>query len=288
MECPPLLEDVESPKEEPRRLVGSQSASWLPSLRPLSGVTPLRLHAQTAFLTAPKNWQGPISPASTQTGLATTLEDWTFTAEDWGTSSKAFQMKSGMTTASSVGLRKSKSDGALHGLSPKASRENDRAGGSIYSLAKHKRSGATSSGKTEFIDQAKLVKDFDRLTSALGEVKNLFEGFDPRRSPKQKVTLGDLLAGGGQGQKGNSGEGDDGDAQEALREAKERLAERLQAYKFARRIEPEMPPLGPLPPSGLSPRKPPLQTLVVRNTSQEAIKVWLPHNRKERISAFAE
>eukprot|EP00913_Durusdinium_trenchii_P017124 g16104.t1 len=157
-----------------------------------------------------------------------------------------------MTTASSVGLRKSKSDGALHGLSPKASRENDRAGGSIYSLAKHKRSGATSSGKTEFIDQ------------------NLFEGFDPRRSPKQKVTLGDLLAGGGQGQKGNSGEGDDGDAQEALREAKERLAERLQAYKFARRIEPEMPPLGPLPPSGLSPRKPPLQTLVVRNTSQEA------------------
>ena len=39
------------------------------------------------------------------------------------------------------------------------------------------------------MDQAKLLKDFERLTSALGEVKNLFEGFDPRRSPKQ-LTLG--------------------------------------------------------------------------------------------------
>ena len=68
------------------------------------------------------------------------------------------------------------------------------------------------------------MKDFDKLTSALGEVKNLFEaweeigctsyimfyhifilisysnpiilfwqGFDPRRSPKKKMTLGQFL-----------------------------------------------------------------------------------------------
>eukprot|EP00434_Breviolum_minutum_P029842 symbB.v1.2.026384.t1/scaffold2559.1/size125745/3 len=182
-----------------------------------------------------------------------------------------------------AGLRKSKSDGALHGLSPKASKENARAGSDLFSLGKQKKAGAgaASSGKTkaEFIDQAKLVKDFDKLTSALGEVKNMFEGFDPRRTAKQ-LTLSDLLAG-AQGQKEDSGAGEDGDAEEALREAKERLAERLQAYKFARRIEPEMPPLAPLPPSGLSPRKAPLQTLV-------AIRVWLPHNRKARISNFAE
>ena len=30
-------------------------------------------------------------------------------------------------------------------------------------------------------------------------------------------------------------------------------------------------------------RKPPEKTLVVRNTSQEAIRIWLPQNRKERI-----
>lgn len=280
MASPPPLEEISSPSEEPK-LIGSKSAGWLPSIRPLSGVTALRLQ-QTKFLSVP---HGSFSPASTQTPLATTLEDWTF-SDGWGTSSRAFQQVSAMND-SHVGLRKSKSDGALHGLSPKASCENARAGSTIFALGKQKRSGATSSGKTEFVDQAKLVKDFDKLTSALGEVKNLFEGFDPRRSPKKKMTLGDLLAG-AHGQKDDSGQGDDGDAEEALREAKERLAERLQAYKFARRIEPEMPSLGPLPPSGLSPRKAPLQTLVVRNTSQEAIRVWLPHNRKERICMFAE
>lgn len=283
MASPPPLEDVQSPAEAPK-LIGSKSAGWLPSIRPLSGVTHLRV-AQTKLLSVP---QGAVSPTSTQTPFTTTLEDWTF-SDGWGTSSRAF-LQASTRPQSNAGLRKSKSDGALHGLSPKASKENARAGSDLFSLGKQKKAGAgaASSGKTkaEFIDQAKLVKDFDKLTSALGEVKNMFEGFDPRRTAKQ-LTLSDLLAG-AQGQKEDSGAGEDGDAEEALREAKERLAERLQAYKFARRIEPEMPPLAPLPPSGLSPRKAPLQTLVVRNTSQEAIRVWLPHNRKARISNFAE
>ncbi|CAJ1426746.1 unnamed protein product, partial [Effrenium voratum] len=67
------------------------------------------------------------------------------------------------------------SDSALHGVSPKASSQNDRVGGTFFTLGQQKRSGNVAAGKAEFVDQAKLVKDFDRMTAALGEVKNLFE-----------------------------------------------------------------------------------------------------------------
>ncbi|CAJ1410163.1 unnamed protein product [Effrenium voratum] len=277
MAAPPPLEA--SPKH---RLSGSQSA-WLPSLRPLSGVSPFCLHAHTMFFTKPGGTSSPTTP------MDTSFQDWNFT-DGWGTNKAAqacqsHHSKPGIASAGYATLRKSQSDSALHGVSPKASSQNDRVGGTFFTLGQQKRSGNVAAGKAEFVDQAKLVKDFDRMTAALGEVKNLFEGFDPRRSPKKKPTLSDLFSG-NKAQK-DTGEGDDGDAEEALREAKERLAERLQAYKYTRRIEPEMPPLAPIQ-SSVSPRKPPPQTLVVRNTTPEAIQVWLPHNRKERITSFAE
>ncbi|CAE7565297.1 unnamed protein product, partial [Symbiodinium pilosum] len=210
--------------------------------------------------------------------------------DGWGGTPSRFQqastVKNDMANTGPALLRKSKSDSALHGLSPKASSENVRAGSTMFGLARAHRSGAVVAGRTDFVDQGKLVKDIDKLTSALGEVKTMFEGFDPRQSPKKKPTFSDLLAGGKAQKMGAEGEADN-DGDEAMREAQERLAERLQAYKYARRIEPELPPLARLPSSGIAPRKP-SQTLVVRNTTPEAIRIWLPANRKERIAAIAE
>mmetsp|Transcript_55729 Transcript_55729/g.129996 ORF Transcript_55729/g.129996 Transcript_55729/m.129996 type:complete len:723 (-) Transcript_55729:265-2433(-) len=286
MAAPPLLEEISSPKAAepatlPLSLSESTSAGWLPSIRPLSGVSALRLHAQTMYFSTPTQ--------PTPTPVATGLEDWTFTDRWGGSPTRVGQGTLKPDMAATTGqalLRKSKSDSALNGLSPKASSENVRAGTTMFGLTRSHRSGAVTAGKTELVDQGKLVKDIDKLTSALGEVKTLFEGFDPRRSPKKKPTFSDLLAGGRAHKEGGEGE-QDNDGDEALREAQERLAERLQAYKYARRIEPELPPLAPLSSSGLPPRKP-SQTLIVRNTTPEAIRVWLPANRKERIAAFAE
>jgi len=282
MEGPPPLEEVDSPKApkaSPLVLAESKSAGWLPTIRPLSGVSALRSHAQTMYFSTPKQGVTTPSPAGT--------EGWVFTDGWGGTPSRlqASSLKPDMASTGPALLRKSKSDSALHGLSPKASSENVRAGGTMFGLTRAHRSGAVVAGRTEFVDQGKLVKDIDKLTTALGEVKTMFEGFDPRRSPKKKPTFSDLLAGGKAQKEGAEGDPDDGD--EALREAQERLAERLQAYKFCRRIEPELPPLAPLASSGLAPRKP-SQTLVVRNTTPEAIRIWLPANRKERIAACAE
>ncbi|CAE7512756.1 unnamed protein product [Symbiodinium microadriaticum] len=283
MELPPPLEEVDSPKApkaSPLALAESKSAGWLPTIRPLSGVSALRSHAQTMYFSTPKQGMTTPSPAGT--------EGWVFTDGWGGTPSRlqASSLKPDMASTGPALLRKSKSDSALHGLSPKASSENVRAGGTMFGLTRAHRSGAVVAGRTEFVDQGKLVKDIDKLTTALGEVKTMFEGFDPRRSPKKKPTFSDLLAGGKAQKEGAEGDADN-DGDEALREAQERLAERLQAYKFCRRIEPELPPLAPLASSGLAPRKP-SQTLVVRNTTPEAIRIWLPANRKERIAAFAE
>jgi len=197
--------------------------------------------------------------------------------------------------STSTSMRKSQSDSVLHGVSTKANSENVRALRSLQSLGEGGRRGpkyrrmasgvANSSGNVAGVDQEAALKDFDKLSTAIVEVKNGFDAFDPRRAGRKNVPFSVILAGGKAIRDDKDEGGGDEDA-EALREAEERKAERLQAYKFARKFEPELPPLAPLPPS--APKKPPPQTIIARNASVEAIGVWLPQRRRERIETFAE
>jgi hypothetical protein len=127
------------------------------------------------------------------------------------------------------------------------------------------------------------VKEFERLGSAITEVKSGFDTFDPRRARKQ-VPFGVIFAGGKAVRDVTAG--GDGEDEEALKEAQERLAERLQAYKFSRKFESELPPLVPLPKGPREPlRKEPI---IARNASVQAITAELPARRRDRITIFAD
>eukprot|EP00931_Biecheleriopsis_adriatica_P123364 TRINITY_DN983_c0_g1_i1.p1 TRINITY_DN983_c0_g1~~TRINITY_DN983_c0_g1_i1.p1 ORF type:complete len:752 (+),score=162.55 TRINITY_DN983_c0_g1_i1:208-2256(+) len=199
-------------------------------------------------------------------------------------------MASSSSTLQRHPMRRSASDSVLHGVSSNASSENARARNDLQRLGigrqakRQVRSTNVKNTAGDGADQDGAIKDFDRLTTAIGEVKTAFDAFDPRRT--KKVPFSVIFAG-GKGAQNDVAAGGDED-EDAVREKQERLAERLQAYKFARRFESELPPLARAPPGTLQPKKPPPQQIVARNTSVEAIGVWLPPRRLAHIQSFAE
>lgn len=65
-------------------------------------------------------------------------------------------------------------------------------------------------------------------------------------------------------------------------ESKRQRSERLVEYKMVRKIEPELPPLARSDAVREAPLKYIEQEIVMRNTSSDAINVWLPEQRRKR------
>eukprot|EP00930_Biecheleria_cincta_P017193 TRINITY_DN13745_c0_g1_i2.p1 TRINITY_DN13745_c0_g1~~TRINITY_DN13745_c0_g1_i2.p1 ORF type:complete len:693 (+),score=118.31 TRINITY_DN13745_c0_g1_i2:61-2139(+) len=185
-----------------------------------------------------------------------------------------------------LGLLRNQSESALRGVSCRARSENARAQSSLRSL--------TPAGKLRIEDAAScdtfpcetIGKDIDKLGVAIAEVKEAFELFDPR-SAGASLPFSVILEGGHAVVRGPTLEEIER-KEDAIRDAQERQAERLRRYKYCRKLEPDLPPLLPLSADSLPPRKLPAQTILARNTSAEAIAVWLPEKRLQRIQDFCE
>lgn len=119
------------------------------------------------------------------------------------------------------------------------------------------------------LDEQGFTKATDRLATAITELKNGLENFDPRRPPSGKPTAT-------AGRPGATGPSDD--------DRLEALAERLEAYKMARHVETELPPLSKTPLVELPPAPPPQQGIILRNASPEALQRFHPHLRQEWIT----
>eukprot|EP00930_Biecheleria_cincta_P033238 TRINITY_DN23010_c0_g1_i1.p1 TRINITY_DN23010_c0_g1~~TRINITY_DN23010_c0_g1_i1.p1 ORF type:complete len:715 (+),score=128.68 TRINITY_DN23010_c0_g1_i1:43-2187(+) len=261
--------------------------AWLPKIRPLTG-------ASGCGPRAPGDVTSSSGHAFTSLGLSTFSSR--FDRKSFFDECPAPASPSSPSSAlrqvgeSSTRMRKSQSDSVLHGVSPNAKSENVRARRNLQSLGvgRHGNSskkglGSTKDGNASGLDQESTLKEFEKLGSAITEVKCGFDTFDPRRARKQ-VPFGVIFAGGKAARDVSAG--GNGEDEEAVKEAQERLAERLQAYKFSRKFEPELPPLVPLPKGPMEP--PRKEPIIVRNASVEAIKAELPARRKDRITIFAD
>ncbi|CAE8647827.1 unnamed protein product, partial [Polarella glacialis] len=197
-------------------------------------------------------------------------------------------------------MRKSQSDGALHGIAANTQSENVRAHRQFDTLQRRQSASTPAvgsskgrGGRDSCLDDGGQViadmKDFDNLSSAISQLNTSFQaGFDPRRA-KQQVSLRTLLNGGKITVAATSGAGpEDEEVDHTDLDASERKRERLQAYKFARKLEPELPPLARLPPGSFPPKTYPPQGILARNASVEAIGSFRPHIRKEVIQKWTE
>lgn len=274
------------------------SQIWLPDIRPLTGVSGLRPDAGV--------W-GDFSLGSSSTSLQLQkrqkVEDVVFLT-DPGTSRSLSQSstswahdKSARSTYSGnsgrrpiSALQSSLSERVLQGVSTNTFHENARTSLSLNLLSSSASAPQlrraptlqrtkTNSGFTSQENQESGLKDFDRLSSTISEIRTTFEAFDPRRS-KQQVSFSDLMT----GMKGPAQDttGSRRENEQAKLDARERQAERLQAYKFSRRLQQELPPLVPLA-AGPQQRVVPQSLIVAKNTSPEAIRCWQPDARRSRL-----
>eukprot|EP00439_Symbiodinium_sp_Y106_P049677 s968_g6.t1 len=225
------------------RLRSRKAAGWLSTIRPLSGVSALRSHAQIVYFSTPK--QG-TEASSLKPDMAST-----------GPASKIEAPHSGLgiyyqrTACFGAVLNGGWFPRYVQGCAPfwGGSGRKDRVG----------RSGRRTTHRQADHGTVKRVLILGGLRRrSLPSVIYWREARLRRRAQKAE--------GGMKGEMGRprrcTGSGSAG-------------LQILQAHGAA------------LASSGLAPRKP-SQTLVVRNTTREAIRIWLPANRKERIATFAE
>lgn len=242
-------------------------ASWLPALRPLTGCAGCggfdRMDVSLSTTARSCGVQSLASQlADEQSFGAHSLSPTRF-------SSKQALVRSTSGQLDSARVAWSARDGSVADtrlrsscISPDAKWQNERSRGSLRALAGTRGAAtdmvATKSLKPEpLVDFHEFGRSTERLEKTLAGLKLSHDAFDPREAK---------LPGSPQGATNKGATGKAPSDEEV-----ERRAERLEAYKMARRLEPELPPLPRHLETNLPPRPPPDQAIVERNASGASV-----------------
>jgi len=124
------------------------------------------------------------------------------------------------------------------------------------------------------VAEQSFAHTMDRIAASLRELQRGHEEFDPRVSPVRMS----VLRGSHPGQRSSI----IGSPLELSKQEREQWAERFEAYKMVRRIEPELAPLS-FADFPVDARTPQSQAIVAHNASPEALQRFVPDARKERL-----
>mmetsp|Transcript_118359 Transcript_118359/g.379432 ORF Transcript_118359/g.379432 Transcript_118359/m.379432 type:complete len:801 (+) Transcript_118359:111-2513(+) len=127
------------------------------------------------------------------------------------------------------------------------------------------------------LDHENFLKTIERVDKSLAELRSGHDAFDPRQLGKSNA----INATGGLDKSGKKNENDGDDEIDSRRE-------RFEAYKMARRIEPELPPLSRHLEEELPPRTPREEGIMKRNASGPALHRWSISERKVRLEVQKE
>lgn len=280
--------------ESPSSLSLLKAASWLPALRPMSrhtGLTGnLNLTIGTTSMSPTRRSQlAIVQGASIASAFRATFADaQSRRLVDSSTtaslhSARAESVVESRGPVAPTTLAKSLSDSALlHGVSQPVMLQNALASRHMAKTvdrheALHKLArGMQDSRPAGTTDEQGFATLTDGLAKTISELRDGHEAFDPRRGGRRTSMDGFGRARPRPG--GPSAQAPADDEQSAERH--ERLAERLEAYKMARRIEPELPPL--TTESNFRQERPE-QSIVARNTLPEELGKFFPPMRRDML-----
>jgi len=190
-----------------------------------------------------------------------------------------------------------KSEGPLRGISSSALLFNTRQHRSLHALAGGghgdgaERSANAPSGHSAgpergaALDEQAFNGATDRLERDLEDIRKRHDAFVPS-SDRQGSPVGRGGRGGSNGGRGGSSLRP---AWMALsREDMERQAERLEAYKMVRKVEPELQPMSRAPLFDIAPTMKPASTFIRLNCTPEYMQIWSPQGRCEKLAVQSE
>lgn len=263
---------------EPRP-VPPQAALWLPALRPLTGCAGGgKVNAWEGSLATTARSFGVQSRCFTEISLPPTSR----TASSKATMVDYSVKKSNsMPTLRSTGAQKRLADG----VSRPATVQNERAQSSLRTLVNGQRTSTRThkklSKKESFyslgssvgfsMDEQGFLQAAGDMDKKLTQLKSGMDAFDPRQVAVK------------QGLSSTSNSIQDKSKGGEEEEDHDHRAEKFEAYKMCRRLEPEPPPLCRNLEQDLPPKTPPDQAIVLRNAKPDALSCWLPHERKGRL-----